>query len=312
MAKQMNVGIVGAGQVAALHAQALDQMRGVCVYAVSDPIVERAQTLATAHGAAVRSFDDVLADPAVTAVILATPSDLHLGQVRRCVLAGKHVLSEFPLFGKPAALAKVFDTAEQRGVCVRVAHTTHYLPPYVQARRILERGKIGTVHTVLYRRRLYRPGGHAPGRNWRDNALTHLGGHALDLLPWLLGDVPQLVHALAHPSAQEASVAGLLMHTASGAIGYISIDFESRPNSIWLEVAGSAGTLSVHGFSRLEIDGRVMWQSANDDVAYHAAIGAQDRDFIKTVQGRAPAISPRETLQLNEWMARALRTTHQQ
>ncbi len=307
MAKQIRFAMIGAGKVAALHTLALNGLRAARIAAVCDPVAARAEGLAASCGAAACSFEEALADPDIGAMILATPSDLHLAQVRRCLSAGKHVLCEFPLYCAPAEIARLATLAQQRGVCLMVAHTTHYLPPYVKVKRLLDHGEIGALHTLLYRRRLYRPGGIAPERDWRDNALTHLGGHVLDLIPWLLDDQPRHLAVTAHPSAQEATVVGALMGMSSGAISLFSIDFESRPNGVWLEAAGSAGTLTVTGFSRLEINGRVRWQAPDDDTPYRAAIAAQDRDFVKAIQGGAAGVSLQDTRKVNGLIARAFR-----
>ena len=308
MSQHTRIALIGAGKVAALHAQALVKLPDVDVVAVCDPVAERAQALARSCGARVSTFDDALADPAIDAVILATPSELHATQVRQCIRAGKHGLCEFPLFAAPARLESLFALARHTGARWRVAHTTHYLSPYVEAKRILQDGGLGRLHTAIYRRRLYRPGGIAPDRDWRDNALTHLGGHALDLLTWLMADAPQQLRVVAWPSAQAATVTGLLLEMAGGAVGHISIDFESRPNGIWLEVACSSGTLTVQGFNCLEVNGRVEWQAPDDDSAYHAAIAAQDHDFVRSLLGEQSMVSPVDTLQLNEWMARAVKS----
>ena len=99
-----------------------------------------------------------------------------------------------------------------------------------------------------------------------------------------------------------------MMGMSGGAVACISIDFESRPNGIWLEVAGSAGTLTVTGFSRLEINGRARWQAVDDDTPYRAAIAAQDRDFVRAIQGGAAGVSLQDTRNVNALIARALKS----
>ncbi len=307
-----NVAIVGAGKVGALHAQALRQQPGARVVAVCDPVADRAQSLAVACNAEVRTLDDALADPAINAVILATPSDLHAAQARQCVSAGKHTLCEFPLFDAPLRLRRCFELAQRQGVHLMAAHTTHYMPVYIEAKRILTEGRLGAVRTVVYRRRLHRPGGVAPDRNWRDNALTHLGGHALDVLTWLTGDPPLRLRAFTRPSPDQATQAGLLIRTAGGALAHINIDFESLPNDIWLEIGCAHGTMAARGFSRLEVNGRLEWQATDDETAYHAAIATQDEEFINLSRGGSSRTTSADTLRLNIWMARAMRSARQQ
>lgn len=307
MSESIRVVVAGAGRVGTLHARALSQIPGVRIVAVCDPIQERAQSLAAACNAEARTLDDALADPATDAIVLATPSDLHAVQVRRCIDASKHTLCEFPLFDAPSRLRACFARAEQRGICVLVAHTTHYLPPYIEAKRILETGHLGKIHTAIYKRRLYRPGGLSSDRDWRDNALMHIGGHALDLLTWLLGYPSLNMRAFAVPSANQATQASLIFKAANGVLGHISIDFESQPNDIWLEIAGSEGTITASGFRRVEVNGRIEWEATSDDVAYHAAIASQDQDFVRALRREATHISPADTLRLNSYMSHAVR-----
>ncbi len=307
MTQRIRIGMVGAGKVAGWHAEALARDPGVDLAGVCDAVPERAAALAERYGMADSSFDRLLKDARVQAVVLATPSDLHLAQARQFTRAGKHVLCEFPLFGRPSALAAAFHLAQARARVLRVAHTTHYLPPYVEARRILAQGALGDIHTVLYRRRLYRPGGVAPDRDWRDNALTHLGGHALDLVAWLLDREPQAVRCAALPSPREACTTGLLMRMAGGCVAFIGIDFESRPNGILLEIAGSRGALTATGFSKVALDGRTVWESDDDDATLRAAIAAQDREFVDDIRGGNVGAQADHSLRLNQWMARVIR-----
>jgi predicted dehydrogenase len=307
MTQRIRIGIVGAGKVAGWHAEALARDPGVDLAGVCDVAPERAEVLAERHGVAAGTCDRMLKDAAVQAVVLATPSDLHLAQARQFARAGKHVLCEFPLFGRPSALAAVFHLAQARARVLRVAHTTHYLPPYVEARRILAQEALGDIHTVVYRRRLHRPGGVAPDRDWRDNALTHLGGHALDLVAWLLDREPQAIRCAALPSPREACTTGLLMRMAGGCVAFIGIDFESRPNGILLEIAGSQGVLTVTGFSKVALDGQTVWESGDDDATLRAAIAAQDREFVDDIRSGNVGAQADHSLRLNQWMARAIR-----
>ena len=307
MTERIRIGIVGAGKVAGWHAEALARDPGVDLVGVCDAVSERAAALAERHGVAVVAVGGMLKDARVQAVVLATPSDLHVAQARQFARAGKHVRCEFPLFGRPSALAAVFHLAQARARVLRVAHTTHYLPPYIEARRILAQRALGDIHTVLYRRRLYRPGGIAPDRDWKDNALTHLGGHALDLVAWLLDREPQAFRCAALPSPREACTTGLLMRMAGGCVVFISIDFESRPNGILLEIAGSQGVLTVTGFSKVVLDGRTVWESDDEDATLRAAIAAQDREFVDDIRnGHAGALAG-HSQRLNQWMAQAMR-----
>ena len=97
------------------------------------------------------------------------------------------------------------------------------------------------------------------------------------------------------------------MRMAGGCVVFISIDFESRPNGILLEIAGSQGVLTVTGFSKVVLDGRTVWESDDEDATLRAAIAAQDREFVDDIRnGHAGALAG-HSQRLNQWMAQAMR-----
>ena len=100
----MNIAIIGCGAIANMrHAPAVDADPGAVLYAVCDPFRPNADALAEKyHTRAVYELDEILADPAVDAVIICTPERFHCANVVAALQAGKHVLCEKPLAMNPA------------------------------------------------------------------------------------------------------------------------------------------------------------------------------------------------------------------
>jgi predicted dehydrogenase len=154
--RRVGVGLVGAGFVARLHAEAYHHVRGaeVDLVAVTSARRERAENFAREFGVgrAVADFPAVLADRAVDVVDLCVPSQLHASMAIEAARAGKHVIVEKPLTGffgdvatpRAEMLRHVVASADavlaacaKAGVRLCYAENWVYAPPIQKARRLL-------------------------------------------------------------------------------------------------------------------------------------------------------------------------------
>jgi len=97
---------------------------------------------------ATASYEQVLADPAVSAVAIATPAATHFDLVRAALEAGKHVLVEKPLTSSLAEAVKLVDWAEHTGRVLMCDHTYCYTPAVRRIRDLIRDGEIGEVQYV--------------------------------------------------------------------------------------------------------------------------------------------------------------------
>ena len=143
----MNVGFLGAGYIAAWHAEALKRVEGARLSAVCDLSENAAASLASAFGAekTYTTLDAMLADPAIDAVHVLTPPQAHVDPARAIIAAGKHLFVE-----KPLALTRIeadaLDVeARANNVKLGVNHNFLMLPSYERLRRDVDRGVIGAI-----------------------------------------------------------------------------------------------------------------------------------------------------------------------
>ena len=85
----LNVGLLGAGRIAGVHATAISTNPGSTLVAVSDINTDAAAKLAAQYGAQARTTDAILNDPAIDAVLIATSTDTHSDLIERATGAGK-------------------------------------------------------------------------------------------------------------------------------------------------------------------------------------------------------------------------------
>jgi predicted dehydrogenase len=123
------LGLVGAGRFAAFLAAAAADVRGLELRAVADPERERARALAGRHGArATGSCQELLEDPAVDAVAIASPPATHAEVALTALAAGRHVFCEKPLATDPASARRIAAAAERSDRVLVVDHVLRYNP----------------------------------------------------------------------------------------------------------------------------------------------------------------------------------------
>ena len=93
----LKVGLLGAGRIAGVHATAITSHPRSELTAVSDFYPEAAEKLAAQYGAVARSTDEIIADPEIDAVLIATSTDTHSDLIEAATRAGKAVLCEKPV-----------------------------------------------------------------------------------------------------------------------------------------------------------------------------------------------------------------------
>ena len=97
---------------------------------------------------ATSSIEEVLADPAVAAVAIATPAATHFDLIRAALDADKHVLVEKPLTTSIAEGRKLAQLAQQSGLVLMCDHTYCYTPAVQRIRQLIRGGEIGDIQFV--------------------------------------------------------------------------------------------------------------------------------------------------------------------
>jgi predicted dehydrogenase len=241
------------------------------------------------------SLAEVLADPAVQAVAVATPAGTHLEVVLAALEAGKHVLVEKPLASSHADGIKLVETAAERGLVLMLDHTYVYTPAVQRLRTLVRSGEIGDLQYLdSVRINL--------GLVQRDiDVLWDLAPHDLSILDALLPDGVHPVSVSAHGSdpigAGHACVAYLTVRLSTGAIAHVHVNWLSPTKIRTMIVGGSARTVvwdDLNPTQRLAVYDRGVDRTDPDatsaDVATRARISYRLGDMV------APALPEGEAL----------------
>ncbi|HEY8382617.1 MAG TPA: Gfo/Idh/MocA family oxidoreductase [Microvirga sp.] len=143
--KNLNVGIVGCGNISGIYLQNIPAYRGLNLIACADVRPEAAQAQAARHGIEVHSVDDLLARKDVDLIVNLTVPGAHFGVSLAALRAGKHVFSEKPLAIDFEQGRTLVNEAEAQGLLLGCAPDTFLGAGARLARRLVDQGAVGRI-----------------------------------------------------------------------------------------------------------------------------------------------------------------------
>lgn len=185
--------------------------------AVVDPDPRAAEAAATAHGVRAAGFDEVLSDPGIQGVSIASPAEQHFTHAKAALEAGKHVFVEKPLALDVGQAEQLGALAAKRGLTLMVGHLLQYHPIYMRLREMVAGGEFGRLHYV-YSNRL------SLGKFRREeNVLWSFAPHDLSMILGLFDAEPTQVSAQGSVAYTPgvADVATVEMHFPGGGSGHV-------------------------------------------------------------------------------------------
>ncbi|MEN3307389.1 MAG: hypothetical protein V7603_3591 [Micromonosporaceae bacterium] len=238
---------------------------------------------------------DVLEDPGVGAVAIATPAGTHLEVALAALRAGKHVLVEKPLAATVDEGRQLVEEAERAGLVLMCDHTFCYTPVVTRIRELLHSGELGELHYLdSVRINL--------GLVQRDiDVIWDLAPHDLSILDFVLPEGVVPVSVAAHGTdpigAGRFCIGYLTIQLSSGAIAHIHVNWLSPIKVRTTIIGGSKRTLvwdDMNPTQRLAVFDRGV------DVAAPEELGDEERrEMLVSYRSGdmiAPALGEREAL----------------
>jgi len=227
-ARMFQIAILGAGRIGRIHAHnaAIHPLLGVKY--IADPAQDAAGTLAGEIGAVAADVDQVLGDPEIAGVIIASPTDQHIDQTLKAAAAGKAILCEKPVdLDLPRARAAASELAVL-GARVLIGFNRRCDPDFAALKARLADGTLGPLESLHITSHDPAPPPIAyvrgSGGLFKDMAI-----HDFDMARWLLGEQPAELFAAAtcliDPAigkAGDVDTAKTILRCASGRLVVIS------------------------------------------------------------------------------------------
>jgi 1,5-anhydro-D-fructose reductase (1,5-anhydro-D-mannitol-forming) len=303
-ASSVRWGIVGLGRIAGTEiAPAITASPHGVLHGVVSRDQGRADAFAERHAAAraLVSYADLLADPAVDAVYIATPNALHAGQVVAAARAGKHVLCDKPLALGAADARRAVAACEEAGVRLGITFQTRFHDNFSRFREVIQDGSLGEIRVV----QVEMSSGRTLLRGWRTDpalaglgVINNIGVHAFDLIRYLLGaEVTEVTAMTGHEEGlAPETLALVLLRYATGALAYVNVNQSVAYPQADITVYGTKGRVAGRSCTRMNMSGSLAILTADGETtletaSYHAYQGVVMAFEAAITAGRQPSPS---------------------
>ncbi|MCG8350515.1 MAG: inositol 2-dehydrogenase [Chloroflexales bacterium] len=255
MTSAINVGLIGAGRIGRVHAENLIcRISQANLAVVADIGSASAQKCAADFRIPSVALDpaEILADPAIDAVLICSSTDTHAPLIIAAAQAGKHIFCEKPIALNLTDIDAALAAVERAGVKLQIGVNRRFDPNFKQVRELVAGGKIGTPHIVRITSRDPAP----PPLEYikvSGGLFLDMTIHDFDMARYLIADEVEEVYAVggvlvdpAIGAASDVDTAVVTLRYAGGAIGVIDnsrravYGYDQR-----VEVFGSAGGVIV-------------------------------------------------------------------
>jgi predicted dehydrogenase len=182
---------MGAGKIAGVMANTLKETKGVTCYAIGSRSIENANKFASQYGIkkAYGSYEELVSDPKVDLIYVATPHSEHYKNVMLCLSAHKHVICEKAFMLNENEARKIFKFAEEQKCLVTEAIWTRYMPMRTKLNEILASNVIGEPtlltanlgYNIAFKERIQQP-------SLGGGALLDLGVYVLNFASMVFGN----------------------------------------------------------------------------------------------------------------------------
>ncbi|MFD0712591.1 Gfo/Idh/MocA family protein [Paenibacillus sp. GCM10027626] len=187
------VAVIGAGIISGSHLAALATMEQCQAAAVADLDPGKAQVMAETYGIpAYTDYKQMIQEVKPDIAVITLPHFLHLEAAVYCAQQGCHLLLEKPMALNTQQCDEIIAAASKHNVRLMVAHTQHYLPVNLQAKKLLARHNLGELVMIQEVRHKYYFNAERP--QWfleKDKSgggiIMNLGSHSVDKIQWLTG-----------------------------------------------------------------------------------------------------------------------------
>ena len=269
MVDKVGLAIIGsAGGIARQHLKGISELDSTELVGVCDVNTEVAQQQAQELG--VKYFptlEDVLGDPDVDGVTIATPHVFHPTIAIEAVQAGKHVLTAKPMAVTPSDAEAMTSAARAAGVKLGVNFPNRFKPAFRKMRSMIDEGAVGDIYRTVLVESLFRSQYYFDSTDWRGKWDKEGGGvlfnqcpHGLDVFQWL-GGLPRVVHGIVRTqrhAIEVEDVGSAFVEYDGGALGTVYCSTVQAPIVFQLELWGERGGLVLRDneltFHKLDLE----------------------------------------------------------
>jgi len=316
---QINWGIIGCGNVTELKSgPAFNKVEGSKLVAVMRRDAGKAADYALRHGVPkwYSNADELIGDPDINAIYVATPPDTHASYAIAAMRAGKPVYVEKPMARNYTECLEMIRVSEETGIPLFVAYYRRTLPLFLKVKELVDNGAIGQPLTVTIR--LHKAFGikdqFADQQSWHVNPLVSGGGHfydlashQLDYMDFLFGPVTEvegIAHNLAgyYPAEDTVSSSFTFGSKVTGTGSWCFVVGKEAEEDL-IEISGTKGKITFSCFQlgdvlliQEEKTSRFNFQNP-ENISHHLI-----RQVVQELQGVGKCVSTGHSAARTNWV----------
>jgi predicted dehydrogenase len=251
MTDPLRVACIGMGWWSDVLADAIKRSDKIAIAACYTRSQDKRQAFAKKYGCRpAATYDEVLADRSIEAIINTTPNDVHLATTRAAAAAGKHVFLDKPIANSVSDGRAITDCCRQAGVVLALGYQRRRESHFRWVRRQIDEGRFGKLVNAeanISRDRL----GKIDLSSWRYQAagmpggvMLQIGIHYTDVLTYLMGPVKAVRGQFAQLvlPGDNPDVASLILEHDSGALSTLNASYASASEYYLMNIYGKDAT----------------------------------------------------------------------
>jgi UDP-N-acetyl-2-amino-2-deoxyglucuronate dehydrogenase len=257
--KQFGFGIVGAGIISDIHAQAIKAIPDAKLVGVYSRTKNKSQAFADKYNC--NSYDTLealLQVASIDIVCICTPSGIHLDPAIKSINAGKHVVIEKPLEVSLEKCDQIIEASDKANLKTAVIFPSRFYDAGQQIRKAIDEKRFGDLALGDAYVKWSRSEAYYQSAAWRGTwlldgggALMNQGIHSVDLLQWYMGevaDVQSVMTNVKHKTIEVEDTVVATLQFANGALGVIQCSTAVFPGALnRIEIMGTTGTAILEG-----------------------------------------------------------------
>ncbi len=243
--------------IARYHAEAIRAMSNGSLQGIAGRTLEKTQNLADEFGCkAYNSITELLDDPEITIVTIATVSGAHLEPALAAAHAGKHIICEKPLEVTVEKIDTILEACKKHNVTVAGIFNRRFYPAIQEFKNAIDQGRFGKITMVEAAIKWYRDQAYYDSGAWRGTweldgggALMNQSIHTIDQLLFLCGYVKSVTASIAcqiHNNIEVEDTAVATLEFENGALGIIhgsTACWSSQGHPAEVHVCGETGSV---------------------------------------------------------------------
>ncbi|MCD2492325.1 Gfo/Idh/MocA family oxidoreductase [Lacrimispora sp. NSJ-141] len=253
--KQFNWGILGLGNIAHEFADNMAKLHPL--YAVASRSLDTALDFQKKYGAdrAYGSYEELLNDPGVDVVYVATVNSQHYKCILACLEHGKHVLCEKAIWGNFEEMKTAYFLAQEKGLLLCEAMTIYHMPIFKEIKNLIASGKLGKIKFVeaeLGSLKEDDPTNRFFNPDLGGGAMLDIGTYGLSFVTYFLsGDLTELTHLMGRYPTGVDEMWSISLKTSAQEIGSVNLTFRAKLPKRGI-IAGEKAYITVMNYVRAD------------------------------------------------------------